>query len=113
MKTKEMKGITLVALVVTIVVLLILAGVSINSVLGENGIIIKAKEAAEKTAADPCACKYHDAASLKSASQYHSLQCRSVGLYHKLCLFRDHSLCAGGRSVLQVFEESVPQKGKR
>ena len=51
MKTKEMKGITLVALVVTIVVLLILAGVSINSVLGENGIIIKAKEAAEKTAA--------------------------------------------------------------
>ena len=44
-----MKGITLVALVVTIVVLLILAGVSINSVLGENGIIIKAKEAAEKT----------------------------------------------------------------
>ena len=51
MKTKEMKGITLVALVVTIVVLLILAGVSINSVLGENGIIIKAKEAAETTAA--------------------------------------------------------------
>ena len=46
-----MKGITLVALVVTIVVLLILAGVSINSVLGENGIIIKAKEAAEKTVA--------------------------------------------------------------
>ena len=50
MKTKEMKGITLVALVVTIVVLLILAGVSINLVLGNNGIIIKAKEAAEKTA---------------------------------------------------------------
>ena len=50
MKTKEMKGITLVALVVTIVVLLILAGVSINLVLGNNGIIIKAKKAAEKTA---------------------------------------------------------------
>ena len=46
-----MKGITLVALVVTIVVLLILAGVSINSVLGDNGIIVKAKEAAETTAA--------------------------------------------------------------
>ena len=45
-----MKGITLVALVVTIVVLLILAGVSINLVLGNNGIITKAKEAAEKTA---------------------------------------------------------------
>ena len=49
MKTKEMKGITLVALVITIVVLLILAGVSINLVLGNNGIIKKAKEAAEAT----------------------------------------------------------------
>ena len=42
---KNNKGITLVALVVTIVVLLILAGVSINLVLGNNGIIAKAKEA--------------------------------------------------------------------
>ena len=50
MKTKEMKGITLVALVVTIVVLLILAGVSINLVLGDNGIIAKAKEAQRKSA---------------------------------------------------------------
>ena len=50
MKTKEMKGITLVALVVTIVVLLILAGVSINLVLGNNGIIAKAKEAETKSA---------------------------------------------------------------
>ena len=49
MKTKEMKGITLVPLVVTIVVLLILAGVSINTVLGDDGIIKKAKEAAEAT----------------------------------------------------------------
>lgn len=48
-KTKENGGITLVALVVTIVVLLILAGVSIDSVVGDNGIIKKAKEAAEKT----------------------------------------------------------------
>ena len=51
MKTKEMKGITLVALVVTIVVLLILAGVSINTVLGDDGIIKKANEETEKTAA--------------------------------------------------------------
>ena len=42
---KNKKGITLVALVVTIVVLLILAGVSINLVLGNNGIIVKAREA--------------------------------------------------------------------
>ncbi len=46
---KTEKGITLVALVVTIVVLLILAGVSINTVLGDDGIIKKAKEAAEAT----------------------------------------------------------------
>ena len=45
MKTKEMKGITLIALVITIVVLLILAGVSISLLLGDNGIITKAKEA--------------------------------------------------------------------
>ena len=49
MKTKEMKGITLITLVITIVVLMILAGVSINTVLGDDGIIKKAKEAAETT----------------------------------------------------------------
>ena len=42
-------GITLVALVVTIVVLLILAGVTINLVVGQNGLINRAKEAAQKT----------------------------------------------------------------
>ena len=47
---KTEKGITLVALVVTIVVLLILAGVSINLVLGNNGIIAKAKDAETKSA---------------------------------------------------------------
>ena len=47
---KNNKGITLVVLVVTIVVLLILAGVSINLVLGNNGIIAKAQEAKTKQA---------------------------------------------------------------
>ena len=47
---KNRKGITLVALVVTIVVLLILAGVSINLILGNNGIIAKAKDAETKSA---------------------------------------------------------------
>ena len=46
---KETNGITLIALVVTIVVLLILAGVSINMVLGQNGIVTKAKDARDKT----------------------------------------------------------------
>ena len=44
-KTKEEKGITLIALVVTIVVLLILAGITITYVMGDNGIIKQAQEA--------------------------------------------------------------------
>lgn len=47
---KGQKGITLVALVVTIIVLIILAGVSIALVLGDNGIITKAKEGQENYA---------------------------------------------------------------
>lgn len=43
------KGISLVALVVTVIVLLILAGFSFTFVLGENGIITKAKNAKEQT----------------------------------------------------------------
>lgn len=46
---KENKGITIVALVITIIVLLVLAGVSLNLVLGENGIVKKAQEARNKT----------------------------------------------------------------
>ncbi len=44
----KQKGITLIALVVTIVVLLILAGVSLNAIFGENGLIQKAKDAQNK-----------------------------------------------------------------
>ena len=47
-KIKQEKGITLIALVVTIVVLLILAGVSLNALFGNSGIIEKAKEAQNK-----------------------------------------------------------------
>ena len=43
------KGITLIALVITIVILLILAGISINLTLGENGIISKASSARENS----------------------------------------------------------------
>jgi len=44
MKIKNKQGITLVALVITIIILLILAGISINAIFGENGIINRAKE---------------------------------------------------------------------
>ena len=46
---KSNTGITLITLVITIVVLSILAGVSINTVVGDDGIIKKAKEQAEAT----------------------------------------------------------------
>ena len=43
------KGITLISLVVTIIVLLILAGVTIATLTGNNGILTRASEAKEKT----------------------------------------------------------------
>ena len=46
---KDTKGITLIALVITIIVLLILAGVSIVALSGQNGILTKAQEAKTKT----------------------------------------------------------------
>ena len=43
-KKKNARGITLIALVITIIVLLILAGVTINALSGENGIITKIEQ---------------------------------------------------------------------
>jgi len=47
---REQKGITLIALVITIIVLLILAGISIAMLTGENGILTKANQAKEEYA---------------------------------------------------------------
>ena len=47
--SKGESGITLIALVVTIVVLLILAGITISLVFSENGVIKKVQEANENT----------------------------------------------------------------
>ena len=44
---KNQKGITLVSLVVTIIILIILAGISISTLIGENGVIIRAQQAKE------------------------------------------------------------------
>ena len=60
------KGITLIALVVTIVVLLILAGVSINLIVGQNGIIKKTKDARIATKRG----EIEDYATLKIADLY-------------------------------------------
>lgn len=48
-KMRRQKGITLVALVVTIIILIILAATSINLLLGEHGLISMAKRAKENT----------------------------------------------------------------
>ncbi|MBR3133570.1 MAG: type II secretion system protein [Clostridia bacterium] len=46
---KKQKGITLIALVITIIVLLILAGVTIAMVVGDNGILSRSREAKDTT----------------------------------------------------------------
>ena len=48
-RLKDERGITLIALVVTVIVLIILAGISISIILGENGLVAKAKRAAVQT----------------------------------------------------------------
>ena len=48
-ETMKNKGITLIALVITIIVLLILAGITIASITGENGILRMAEQASKKT----------------------------------------------------------------
>ena len=50
-KMQRKSGITLISLVVTIIVLLILAGISISMLTGQNGILNRAQEAKEKTEA--------------------------------------------------------------
>ena len=50
-ETRKNRGITLIALVITIIVLLILAGVSLAMLTGNNGILTQAGKAKEKTAA--------------------------------------------------------------
>ena len=48
---KKNNGITLIALVITIIVLLILAGISISAITGDDGIATRAKDAKEETRA--------------------------------------------------------------
>lgn len=49
MVDRKEKGITLIALIITIIVLIILAGISIAMLTGENGILTKATEAKDET----------------------------------------------------------------
>ena len=48
-KLKNKKGITLVALIITVIILLILAGVTISLIIGDNGMVTKAKQGVEQS----------------------------------------------------------------
>ena len=50
LKINKASGITLIALVVTIIVLLILAGISVQMLTGDNGILNRAEQAVKKHA---------------------------------------------------------------
>lgn len=48
-ENRKQEGVTLIALVITIIILIILAGVAINALVGENGMIMQAQRAKEET----------------------------------------------------------------
>ena len=72
---KRQKGVTLIALVITIIVLLILAGVTIAMLTGENGILSKAQKAKDSTEE----AKERENAELKVVEDYLSGQSTQVG----------------------------------
>ena len=81
---KSENGITLIALVVTIVVLLILAGITINLVFSEDGIISKARLAAERTEEGEITVQFSLGGALAGrGGNYHALYQRAdKALYH-------------------------------
>ena len=91
---KNQKGITLVALVVTIIVLLILAGVSLSLVAGSNGIMTKAVKASDRNDSGTGA----EQAELKIAE----LQAE---YYEKYYVDRDSAVM--GKSQTEYIEEAI------
>jgi len=72
---KRKNGVTLIALVITIIVLLILAGVTIAMLTGDNGIISKAQKAKDSTEE----AKERENAELKVVEDYLSSQSTQIG----------------------------------
>ena len=98
---KKEKGITLIALVITIIVLLILAGVSIAMLTGENGIITQAQKAKENTEQ---AAK-NEMAALNSIEDYLSEQ--TGGGYLKNKGVNSPKLVAGMKEVMFKLPEGT------
>ena len=92
----QMSGITLIALVVTIIVLLILAGISIQMLSGDNGILTRAGDAKTMT----------DEAQIREKIQlaYHSALTGGKGSYTKENL---EPIAIGGATYARAFKNCV------
>lgn len=94
------KGITLIALVITIIVLLILAGISIASLTGQNGILTKAIQAQERTKQE------NGAEAIKIAINEMMIEKKSKGEELTIDYIGDHI-----HEKLQIDEEDVTKNG--
>lgn len=95
---KEQKGITLVALVITIIVLLILAGVSISLVVGDQGILTRAQTAVgstEQATADQEIQLAMDSAQMAYTDAWTGNQAvKKINFYKDLAHYQDNCVSA-------------------
>lgn len=110
MKTlNNMKGITLIALVVTIVVLLILAAVSISMLGGENGIITQAIEAKNQTDIEyekEQVSLAYSSAKTKKLSEGNSTEVSSDDINEQLNIQKANATARGNNPIIVKFNDS-------
>lgn len=107
---KEQKGITLVALVITIIVLLILAGVSISLVVGDQGILTRAQDAVggtEQATADQEIQLAMDSAQMAYTDAWTGDQSvQKIDYYKDLAHYQDNCVSAAqkaGKADVKVY----------
>ena len=109
---RNQKGITLVALVITIIVLLILAGVSISLVLGQNGVLTQASNAvitnAKATALQELQMAVSDAEMAYYSALSTSTNSTAVHKYSTFTLKRFQASCTNGTVT---FESGTTESG--
>ena len=103
MKLSKNKGITLIALVITIIVLLILAGISITMIIDKNGIIQRAFQAKEKT---EMALLQEEAEMVRSGANIESFSGNALG--ENTALYKEGLL-----KLLNEHFEGSTRKGNR
>lgn len=106
---EEESGITLIALVITIIVLLILAGISIATLTGENGILTQASKAKEQNEIghekEQITLAYN-AAKIKKTSNSDSSGVTAEELNEQFRLQGDKATAGGSSPIVVEFEES-------